>query len=162
MGDIDGWGPCVIQGEGAVARGGDTEGLSRGRRPTAGMGCLAGPRLARPSFTVTAGGGSRLSVWWGRGGGGLPGKERPLSFHCGDGGEDTRIRVGEDRVDCGGGGEKGERSAGVDLLAARCASADGRAGLGQRVREYDRGGRTVVLWTATIDSYRVVDILFII
>jgi hypothetical protein len=46
--------------------------------------------------------------WW------LPGKERPLSFHCGGGGEDTRIRVGEDRVDCGGGGEKGGRSAGVD------------------------------------------------
>jgi hypothetical protein len=37
-----------------------------------------------------------------------------LSFHCGGSGEDTRIRVGEDRVDCGGGGEKGGRSAGVD------------------------------------------------
>jgi hypothetical protein len=31
MGDIDGWGPCVIQGEGAVARGRGTEGLSRGK-----------------------------------------------------------------------------------------------------------------------------------
>jgi hypothetical protein len=72
------------------------------------------PRLARPSFTVTADGGSRLPVWWGRGGGEDTGKERPLSFHCGGGGEDTRIRVGEDRVDCDSGGEKGGRSAGVD------------------------------------------------
>jgi hypothetical protein len=30
--------------------------------------------------------------------------------------------------------------------------------LGQRVQEDDRGGRTVVLWTLTIDSYRVVEI----
>jgi hypothetical protein len=60
MGDIDGWGPCVIQGEGAVARGGGTEGLSRGEGgddaeadagiSMAGTGCLAGPRLAQPSF----------------------------------------------------------------------------------------------------------------
>jgi hypothetical protein len=75
MGDIDGWGPCVIQGEGAIARGGGTEGLRRGEGgddaaadvgiPTTGRRCLAGPRLARPSFTMTAGGESRLPVWWG-------------------------------------------------------------------------------------------------
>jgi hypothetical protein len=143
MGDIDGQGTCVIQGEGDSAdgrhrwvgtlrdsgggsccawqghggaeqgEGGDDAAADAGI-PTAGTRCLAGPRLARPSFTVTAGGGSRLPVWWGRGGGGLSRKERPLSFHCGGGGEDTRIRVGEDRVDCVGDGEKGERSAGVD------------------------------------------------
>jgi hypothetical protein len=44
------------------------------------------------------------------------------------------------------------------LLAARCAGADGGAGLGQHVWEDDRGGRTVVLWTSTINSYRVVEI----
>jgi hypothetical protein len=69
--------------------------------------------LAQPSFTVTASGRSRLPVWWGRGGGRLPGKERLLSFHCDGGGENAYPR-GEDRVDCGGSGEKGGRSAGVD------------------------------------------------
>jgi hypothetical protein len=107
---------------------------------------------------VTAGCRSRLLVWWGRGGGGLPGKEHPLSFHCGGSGEDTQIRVGEDRVDCSGGGEKGGRSAGVDCLRRGVLALMVGRVWGQRVREDDRGGRTVVMWMPTIDSYRVVEI----
>jgi hypothetical protein len=79
MGDIDGQGTCVIQGEGDNAdgrhrwvgtlrdsgggsccarrghggaeqgEGGDDAAADVGI-PTAGMGCMAGPRLARPSF----------------------------------------------------------------------------------------------------------------